>query len=114
MIGMSFASKIMENVLKIYIYTSRMICSILKRAPTAELEPITSTYCQTDEVDMNMTYEELSFFGRLRTLSKSGPYSMFLKLSQLWHQHMSITQVIYSVQSPHVYTTIITSCIDYF
>ena len=31
---------------------------------TAELEPITSDHVQTDEEDMGMTYEELSWFGQ--------------------------------------------------
>jgi len=47
----------------------------LTATPTAELEPI-ETYVQSDEVDMGMTYEELSIFGRLRKVAKCGPWSM--------------------------------------
>ncbi|CAI0408812.1 unnamed protein product [Linum tenue] len=45
--------------------------------PTAELEPIRSNYSQLDEVDMGMTYEELSVYGRLRKIYRLGPVSMF-------------------------------------
>ena len=51
--------------------------SFLKATPTAELEPITSTYTQSDEADMGCTYAELSAFGRLRKINKLGPYSMW-------------------------------------
>ncbi|KAK6704934.1 glutamine-dependent NAD(+) synthetase [Fusarium graminearum] len=52
--------------------------------PTAELEPITADYVQSDEADMGMTYDELSRFGRLRKESKLGPYGMFLRLLEEW------------------------------
>ncbi|ODV93154.1 hypothetical protein PACTADRAFT_47078 [Pachysolen tannophilus NRRL Y-2460] len=58
--------------------------SFLDATPTAELEPITENYVQSDEIDMGMTYEELSIFGRLRKVSKCGPYSMFIKLLHEW------------------------------
>ncbi|KAL8104005.1 hypothetical protein AgCh_028289 [Apium graveolens] len=45
--------------------------------PSAELEPIRSNYSQLDEVDMGMTYEELSMYGRLRMTFRYGPVSMF-------------------------------------
>ncbi|EOD49513.1 putative glutamine-dependent nad(+) synthetase protein [Neofusicoccum parvum UCRNP2] len=38
----------------------------INATPTAELEPITKDYVQSDEADMGMTYDELSVFGRLR------------------------------------------------
>ncbi|OIW35238.1 glutamine-dependent NAD(+) synthetase with GAT domain-containing protein [Coniochaeta ligniaria NRRL 30616] len=52
--------------------------------PTAELEPITEDYVQSDEVDMGMTYAELSRFGTLRKQHKLGPYGMFLRLLNEW------------------------------
>lgn len=58
----------------------------LDATPTAELEPITENYVQSDEVDMGMTYEELSVFGRLRKVDKCGPESMFVKLYHEWSQ----------------------------
>lgn len=35
----------------------------LHATPTAELEPITATYVQSDEADMGVTYAELGVFG---------------------------------------------------
>jgi NAD+ synthase (glutamine-hydrolysing) len=52
--------------------------------PTAELEPITEDYVQSDEADMGFTYVELSILGRLRKEEKLGPYSAFTKLLHLW------------------------------
>jgi len=37
----------------------------LDATPTAELEPITKDYVQSDEIDMGMTYEELSICKQL-------------------------------------------------
>ncbi|CAJ2509374.1 Uu.00g144000.m01.CDS01 [Anthostomella pinea] len=56
----------------------------LDAVPTAELEPITETYVQSDEIDMGMTYDELTTFGRLRKFDKLGPYSMFKRLVHEW------------------------------
>ena len=86
--------------------------SFLDAVPTAELEPITETYVQADEVvfpclllhlipltqtqtqaDMGMTYDELSVFGRLRKVDKCGPYSMFTKLVHEWGSFLSPQQV---------------------
>ena len=61
-----------------------VLSSFLEAPPTAELEPITADYVQSDEADMGMTYEELSVLGRLRKLQKCGPYSMFVKLLAIW------------------------------
>ncbi|KAG0342989.1 glutamine-dependent NAD(+) synthetase [Podila humilis] len=61
-----------------------VLAQFLDATPTAELEPITETYVQSDEVDMGMTYDELTEFGRLRKVYKCGPYSMFTKLVHLW------------------------------
>ncbi|KAK5662971.1 hypothetical protein OQA88_6383 [Cercophora sp. LCS_1] len=56
----------------------------LVAVPTAELEPITQDYVQSDEADMGMTYQELTIFGRLRKLNKLGPYAMFQRLVHDW------------------------------
>lgn len=58
--------------------------NFLNATPTAELEPITETYIQSDELDMGFTYDELSIMGRLRKINKCGPYSMFIKLLHIW------------------------------
>lgn len=58
----------------------------LTAVPTAELEPITENYVQSDEIDMGMTYDELSRFGKLRKVEKCGPVGMFVKLYHEWSQ----------------------------
>ncbi|KAF4830458.1 Glutamine-dependent NAD(+) synthetase [Colletotrichum tropicale] len=59
----------------------------LTAVPTAELEPISETYVQSDEVDMGMTYPELTIMGRLRKVNKLGPYGMFQRLVHDWDEH---------------------------
>ncbi|KAJ3269634.1 glutamine-dependent NAD(+) synthetase [Terramyces sp. JEL0728] len=61
-----------------------LLSEFIEAPPTAELEPITADYVQTDEVDMGMTYSELSTFGLLRKINKLGPYSMFKRLLNDW------------------------------
>ncbi|KAG6781205.1 hypothetical protein POTOM_014096 [Populus tomentosa] len=61
--------------------------------PTAELEPIRSNYSQLDEVDMGMTYEELSVYGRLRKIFRCGPVSMFKNLCYRWGSRLSPSEV---------------------
>merc|ERR1719419_1942425 len=54
-------------------------CSETRDAePTAELEPSSKDeVAQTDEGDLGMTYNEISKFGRLRKMSKTGPVAMY-------------------------------------
>ncbi|XP_022362428.1 glutamine-dependent NAD(+) synthetase isoform X2 [Enhydra lutris kenyoni] len=67
---------------------------ILAAPATAELEPLTNgQVSQTDEEDMGMTYAELSVYGRLRKVAKSGPYSMFCRLVTMWKDVCSPRQV---------------------
>lgn len=65
----------------------------LYATPTAELEPITATYVQSDEADMGVTYAELSAFGYLRKVAKLGPWSMYEKLLHLWGNEYSPRQI---------------------
>jgi NAD+ synthase (glutamine-hydrolysing) len=58
--------------------------TITRAPPTAELEPITADYVQSDEVDMGMSYEELGVFGRLRKIYRCGPVEMYQKLVAIW------------------------------
>lgn len=75
------------------------LTSILEAPPTAELEPLTDgKVVQTDEADMGMTYSELSVIGRLRKISKCGPYSMFCKLIHSWKGAFSPSQVASKVK----------------
>eukprot|EP00918_Siedleckia_nematoides_P064168 GHVU01139532.1.p1 GENE.GHVU01139532.1~~GHVU01139532.1.p1 ORF type:complete len:682 (-),score=68.81 GHVU01139532.1:5-1807(-) len=79
--------------------------SILKAKPTAELEPITEKYAQTDEEDMGMSYDELSVFGRLRKINRCGPVSMFEYLVQSWN-HLSPDEVAAKVKRFFFYYSI--------
>ncbi|XP_024020351.1 glutamine-dependent NAD(+) synthetase isoform X2 [Morus notabilis] len=66
--------------------------------PTAELEPIRSNYSQLDEVDMGMTYEELSIYGRLRKIFRCGPVSMFKNLCYRWGARLTPSEVAEKVK----------------
>ena len=61
------------------------LIDVVEATPTAELEPITESYAQKDEVDMGMTYEELGIFGRLRKIHALGPVAMFERLVYDWN-----------------------------
>jgi NAD+ synthase (glutamine-hydrolysing) len=66
-----------------------ILMEFIDAVPTAELEPITHDYVQSDEVDMGMTYDELSVFGKLRKEAKLGPYGMFQRLVHEWKDKCS-------------------------
>ncbi|MQM08873.1 hypothetical protein Taro_041734, partial [Colocasia esculenta] len=66
--------------------------------PTAELEPIRANYSQLDEVDMGMTYEELSAYGRLRKIFRCGPVSMFQNLCYKWCGRLTPSEVAEKVK----------------
>ncbi|KAF2144066.1 uncharacterized protein K452DRAFT_316825 [Aplosporella prunicola CBS 121167] len=78
----------------------------INATPTAELEPITKDYVQSDEADMGMTYDELSVFGRLRKVHKLGPYGMFEKLLHDWNDRMGPRQVYEKVRRFYWYYAI--------
>ena len=69
--------------------------AIYEAPPTAELEPLNENQqvAQLDEVDMGMTYDELSVYGKLRKQSTCGPYSMFVKLLESWSNQLTPKQV---------------------
>ncbi|KAF2262727.1 glutamine-dependent NAD(+) synthetase with GAT domain-containing protein [Lojkania enalia] len=73
----------------------------LDATPTAELEPITADYVQSDEADMGMTYAELSVFGRLRKEHKLGPYGMFQRLLHDWRDQYTPREVADKVKRFH-------------
>ncbi|XP_061466657.1 glutamine-dependent NAD(+) synthetase isoform X2 [Rhineura floridana] len=61
--------------------------SVVSAPPTAELEPLKKGHVtQADEIDMGMTYDELSVYGKLRKIAKAGPYTMFCKLITIWKE----------------------------
>lgn len=61
-----------------------VLAEVATATPTAELEPSSAEYVQSDEADMGMSYEELGVFGRLRKMEACGPVAMFLKLVHRW------------------------------
>lgn len=78
----------------------------LDATPTAELEPITKDYVQSDEADMGFTYDELSVFGRLRKIDKCGPYSAFMKLLHDWSPARTPAAIAEKVKSFFFYYAI--------
>jgi NAD+ synthase (glutamine-hydrolysing) len=74
---------------------------IVTAPPTAELKPLESN--QTDEEDMGMTYEELSFYGKLRKPMACGPFSMVARLLHLWKDKHDPPEIARKVK--HFYTS---------
>lgn len=67
--------------------------SFVDATPTAELEPITESYVQSDEDQMGFTYKELGVMGRLRKIGKCGPWGMYEKLLHVWGKDYSPAQI---------------------
>ncbi|KAI3635108.1 hypothetical protein MIR68_006674 [Amoeboaphelidium protococcarum] len=66
----------------------------ISAVPSAELEPVTADYVQSDEADMGVTYDDLSLFGRLRKIHRLGPVSMYKHLvSQYWDGVKSVADI---------------------
>ncbi|MCJ1432147.1 glutamine-dependent NAD(+) synthetase [Xylographa pallens] len=76
-----------------------LLQSFIDAPPTAELEPITDDYTQSDEVDMGMSYNELSMYGRLRKVDKLGPYGMWRKLLHEWGNMLSPQEIYEKTRS---------------
>lgn len=79
-------------------FESEILYEFLDATPTAELEPITAEYTQSDEVDMGLTYEELSVFGKLRKVHRLGPYSTFMRLRDEWQNEMPMDEIAAKVK----------------
>jgi NAD+ synthase (glutamine-hydrolysing) len=59
-----------------------VINEVLNATPSAELQPLEEgDTVQTDEEDMGFSYSELHLFGKLRSLERLGPVSMFDRIS---------------------------------
>lgn len=91
---------ISKTDLKLYIayaqeaYDLPVLYDFIHAIPTAELEPITGTYVQSDEADMGITYDDLSILGTLRKVHMLGPFGMWEHLVHQWSpQKMSPRQV---------------------
>ncbi|CAI6327155.1 unnamed protein product [Periconia digitata] len=70
----------------------------LDATPTAELQPITEDYTQSDEADMGMTYAELSVFGKLRKEERLGAFGMFERLLEEWGDQHSPREIAVKVK----------------
>ena len=49
--------------------------------------------CVCLQVDMGMTYAQLSRYGRLRRPGRCGPFSMFMTLLGEWGDHLTAREV---------------------
>ncbi|KAJ1920943.1 glutamine-dependent NAD(+) synthetase [Mycoemilia scoparia] len=78
----------------------------LNATPTAELVPTTEGYVQSDEIEMGMTYSELSAFGRLRKVGMCGPYYMFRKLACKWGGYYTPAEIAQKVKRFFFYYSI--------
>lgn len=74
-------------------FSMPILQSFIDAVPTAELEPITENYVQSDEADMGFTYEELSVFGRLRKNQKLGPWGVFERLLHQWQGDYTVEKI---------------------
>ncbi|AET41461.1 glutamine-dependent NAD(+) synthetase Ecym_8175 [Eremothecium cymbalariae DBVPG len=83
-----------------------MLNEFLTCIPTAELEPTTEDYVQSDEADIGLTYEELSVFGRIRKVQKCGPYYTFLKLLNEWGPKSTPAEIAKKVKDFYFYYAI--------
>ncbi|KAI0444889.1 NAD+ synthase [Xylaria telfairii] len=66
--------------------------SFIEATPTAELLPLTAGV-QEDEVEMGLTYAELSLFGLLRRVERLGPWSCYLHLLGFWKGKLKPQQI---------------------
>lgn len=88
-------------------YNYPSLQKVVEAPPTAELRPIANnisegaanalSHSQLDEADMGMSYEELSWFGRIRKVHRCGPFWMFKKLVLVWN-HLTPTIVAEKVK----------------
>lgn len=74
-------------------FSMPILDSFITAVPTAELEPITADYVQSDEADMGFTYDELSVFGKLRKNDKLGPWGAFEKLMHEWNGKKTVREI---------------------
>ncbi|KAI8844781.1 hypothetical protein BC829DRAFT_481600 [Chytridium lagenaria] len=88
------------------VFEMPVLAEFLDATPTAELEPLTESYTQADEVDMGMSYSELSIFGSLRKVMKCGPYQMFLNLLDTWNGILSPQEIAAKVKRFFFYYSI--------
>ncbi|TRX97566.1 hypothetical protein FHL15_001321 [Xylaria flabelliformis] len=69
-----------------------IMSSFIEATPTAELLPLTAGV-QEDEVEMGLSYAELSTFGLLRRVERLGPWSCYLQLLGSWKGKLKPQQI---------------------
>ncbi|CDY24055.1 BnaA06g00530D [Brassica napus] len=71
----------------------------IRSYPASSIRCLTESLCYLlDEVDMGMTYEELSVYGRMRKIFRCGPVSMFKNLCYKWGTKLSPAEVAEKVK----------------
>ncbi|KAJ2160337.1 glutamine-dependent NAD(+) synthetase [Coemansia sp. RSA 552] len=83
-----------------------VLAEFLEAMPSAELVPFSADYVQSDEVEMGMTYDELSVFGRLRKINRCGPQSMFTQLLHVWGDKLKPREIAEKVKRFFFYYSI--------
>jgi NAD+ synthase (glutamine-hydrolysing) len=61
---------------------------------------------------MGMTYAELSVFGRLRKLSKCGPFGMYEKLLHMWSDQYTPREIYEKVRRFFYYYVSLKACLS--
>ncbi|KAJ2122024.1 glutamine-dependent NAD(+) synthetase [Coemansia sp. RSA 720] len=95
---------ISKSDLRKYVAFSRdamdlpVLDEFLSAMPSAELVPHSESYAQSDEVEMGMSYAELSEFGRLRKVDGCGPYSMVTQLLHIWGDQLTPREIAQKVR----------------
>jgi len=70
----------------------------LNLIPSAELTPQETGKMQSDEIDMGMSYEELSVMGKLRKDFRCGPVSMYSRLITIWGNELTKKEIYEKVK----------------
>jgi NAD+ synthase (glutamine-hydrolysing) len=81
-----------------YEFKLDVLQEFLDATPPAELISSSGGSIQDDEVEVGLTYKELSILGRLRKEQKLGPYSMFQMLLAEWKQDYTPRQIADNVK----------------
>ena len=76
----------------------KSIDNVLNLIPSAELTPQEEGKMQSDELDMGMSYEELSVMGKLRKDFRCGPVSMYSRLVSIWGKNLSKKEIYEKVK----------------
>ena len=76
----------------------KTVDDVLNLIPSAELTPQETGKMQSDEIDMGMSYEELSVMGKLRKDFRCGPVSMYSRLITIWGNELTKKEIYEKVK----------------